>query len=79
MGRNPVFSAVIDSYQELSSLNWNARYRPKRYGDTELKEAIESHAAICALVCTKLGIRIPDQPKTSLAIVVPQSSSQNSN
>jgi hypothetical protein len=79
MGRNPVFSTVFDNYQELSSLSWNARYRPRRYGDTELKEAIESHAAICALVCTKLGIRNPDQAKTSRAIVVPPSSSQNSN
>jgi hypothetical protein len=57
MGKNPVLKPIFSNYQELSTYSWNARYKPCGYGEKEIQEAIESHAAVAKLICTSLGIR----------------------
>jgi hypothetical protein len=44
--RNPQLSPIYDDYRDLSSFGWNARYRPVAYGDQELNEALQCHAAV---------------------------------
>jgi hypothetical protein len=46
MVRNPVLEAISDDYFDLETFSWNARYRAISYGDKEVKDALECHAAI---------------------------------
>jgi len=42
----PDLRPISRDYRELSTLGWNARYKPVRYGAKELEDAKHSHEAI---------------------------------
>ena len=55
IGKNPVLKPIYKNYLELYTFGWNARYKPCGYGEKQIREAIESHAAVAELVCTSLA------------------------
>jgi len=44
--RNPLLADISEDYFHLQNFSWNARYQAVNYGNAEVEEAIQCHAAI---------------------------------